>query len=126
MGVELTEELGKYECKYETLQETQTANFRVICEKLPVDLQLSKMRFWRDNGLIVREWKGTIQDLEKKTKIRRLISGLDAYNPNSNVNHIENRIKNMYENKNVKITIQEFTFKNQRSSYKNYVIELES
>ena len=63
------EKIGKYECKYETLQENQTANFWVICEKLPVDLKLSKMGFWRDKVLIVRDWKGAIQDLDKKTKI---------------------------------------------------------
>lgn len=117
--------IGNFECSFDTLKETQTANFRIVCEKVPVNQDLSKLVFWKNSGLLVRLWSSVIQDLNKRTRIRRLISGLDAFNPNSQVNYIKQRISSMYTN-NETINIQMFNFKNQSSTTKNYVIEIES
>jgi hypothetical protein len=120
-----TKNIEHFECSFDELQKTVTANFRIVCSKTPVNIELSKMQFWKENGLEVRPWSGLIQDLTKRTKIRRLVSGLNAYDINSNKNHITDKFCKMYDNSH-KITVQEFNFKKQTHKMKNFVIEIES
>jgi hypothetical protein len=116
--------ISQFECSFDVLKQTQTANFRVVCEKVPENQDLSNLAFWKTAGLSARRWTSVIQDLSKRTRIRRLITGLDAYNPNSQEEFIKQRIQTMYSNETIKI--QKFDFKNQRSSITNFVLEIES
>ena len=116
--------ISQFECSFDVLKQTQTANFRVVCEKVPENEDLSNLAFWKTAGLSARRWTSVIQDLNKRTRIRRLITGLDAYNPNSQEEFIKQRIESMYSNETIKI--QKFDFKNQRSSITNFVLEIES
>ena len=116
--------IRQFECSFDVLKQTQTANFRVVCEKVPENQDLSNLAFWKTAGLSARRWTSVIQDLSKRTRIRRLITGLDAYNPNSQEEFIKQRIQTMYSNETIKI--QKFDFKNQRSSITNFVLEIES
>jgi len=116
--------ISQFECSFDVLKQTQTENFRIVCEKVPENQDLSNLAFWKTAGLSVRRWTSVIQDLNIRTRIRRLITGLDAYNPNSREEFIKQRIKSMFLNETVRI--QKFDFKNQRSSVTNYVLEIES
>ena len=85
---------------------------------------ISSFAFWKENGLLVRKWTNVIQDLNSRPRIRRLITGLDAYNPNSQETYIRQKLSDMYSTE--KISIKKFNFKNQRASTVNYVLEIET
>ena len=74
-------------------------------------------------SLNCRSWRGPIQDLKLKTKIRRLLKGLDS---NTTEIEIQEKVKTLY-NSNVKIIIEEFVFPKQKDkSTKNFVVQIES
>ncbi len=120
----MNNELEKYEFKVETIPEShRSRSFRVVCEKWTKSCDLCDSIIWNNLGLSCRLWRGPIQDLKLKTKIRRLLKGLDS---KTTENEIQEKVKTMY-NSDVKITVEKFIFPKQKDkSTKNFVIQIET
>ena len=115
----------KYSLKVEKLlAETVTSNFRVTCEKWPVNRDMSKCEQWHSLNVKVRPWHGPIQSLDFKPKIRRMISRIDS---NTTMIEIKNKIESIHGNcADLCVRVQEFVHKIQNSHHKNYVVEISS
>jgi len=124
LHAKLNNELEKYDFRVEALNESsRNSNFRVVCEKWAKSCDLCDSIIWNNLGLNCRSWRGPIQDLKLKTKIRRLLKGLDSKTTET---EIREKVKTMY-NENVKITVENFVFPKQKDkSVKNFVVQIET
>lgn len=124
LRTKLNNELENYEFKVEALYESnRSSRFRVVCEKWTKSSNLCDSDIWKNRGLNCRAWRGPIQDLKLKTKIRRLLKGLDS---KTTENEILEKVKTLY-NLDVKITVEKFIFPKQKDkNTKNFVVQIES
>ena len=99
-----------------------TTNFRVIVEKWPTDKEIESLSIWKSSGLVCRPWRGPIQDLTKRNRIRRLISGLHASMKKSD---ILTKLGGLYARNLHRFEVQPYVFPNQRDKNdKNFIIEI--
>ena len=115
-------ELNKYEMNIESLSEsTLTSNFRVVCEKWTKSIELNELSLWKDKDLVCRPWKGVIQNLALKNRLRKLITNLHV---ETEPDQIKNKIAELYSNT-ADITVSPFVFPKQRDqAAKHFVVEI--
>ena len=116
-------ELNEYELTVESLSESVlTSNFRVICEKWTKSCDLSELSLWKNNDLVCRTWRGSIQNLALKNRLRKLITNLHS---DTEKTEIVNKITEIYDNDNVEINVSSFVFPKQRNdTAKHFVVEI--
>ena len=99
-------------------------NFRIVCNKWPVDKKMEETGNWAQKGLTVRKWYKQIQDLGRVERIRRLVGGVDASSKTSSIDFLRSKLKELYSGRKVHFDVVEFSGFKSVSGKKFYVIEI--